>query len=1068
MSPQHIRDTLSLNACMAPRGARIRPLALLTLVLVVSAAAIARAERPPLKAYTTADGLPHDSINKIYRDSHGFLWFCTADGLSRFDGYRFKNYTQDQGLPHRNVNDILETKAGVYLVATSDGLSVFNPLGKPYQWKVRESRLDQTSPDPPLFLTFRPPVTRGRQSRTIISLGQDAGGRIWAGTGMGLFQVQPVDNRWTFTELDILAPNERGPEVTALVPDATGGILVGSSSGVHRVAADGRITHLLGEPVGALYRDRSGRLWADAGLHLEMLAVNGDTAAVVKTFSQRDGLPPDAIHFSTLQTADGRIYVGFEYGFGELLPDAKPGEPAVRLFEREKINALAEDAGGALWIGTDTKGAWKLSPSGFTTFGEPDGLSPSDEIMSVFPDASGGVYLASRPNRLSHLADGRLETVLPFGLKARSWGWHFLDHLAHDGQWWIPGGDGLRQYPKVAQFADLGRTRPMHVYTTADGLVTNEVFSQYEDARGDLWFSVIGAIPNPVERWDRRTSRVFGYGVNDGLPAGNGPIAFAEDRQGDLWLGFYFGGLARYRNGAFRLFGERDGLPYTQIADLLLGDDGRLWIATSARGLFRIDDTGAETPVFHSLSTTDGLSSNQTICLARDQRGRIYAGTGRGINRIDRDGRLKVFTQEDGLPGNEVTRCAAGADGAMWFVARNTLIRFRPDVEQPSKPPSVLIDRVLVNGVPQRISELGETDPAPLELQADQHQIQVEYLALASGATENVRYQYRFGDEDWSAPTRLQTVNFDLSPGTRTLAIRALDSSGLASPRQATLRLRIRPPLWMNWWFLSSAACIGIGVLFALHGYRMARLQEVNAALADARRADEALGRAREERLAELERVRTRIATDLHDDLGSSLTQIAVLSEVARRQTEDAERPPIASIERIISISNELVDSMSDIVWAINPKKDHLSDLVQRMRRFASDVLSARAIGFKFQAPDTGHEIALGANVRREVFLIFKETVNNVVQHAQCTHVDITFGFEGEALVMSVSDDGRGFQTVSESTAPAAAAPRGGNGLPSMRRRARDMGATLEIVSAPGRGTTTRLSLPVPHPSDRA
>jgi ligand-binding sensor domain-containing protein len=94
------------------------------LALVFACASTSRAERPPLKAYTTADGLAHDSVNRTVRDSRGFLWFCTAEGLSRFDGYRFKSYTQDQGLPHRNVNDLLETRAGVYLVATSAGVSV--------------------------------------------------------------------------------------------------------------------------------------------------------------------------------------------------------------------------------------------------------------------------------------------------------------------------------------------------------------------------------------------------------------------------------------------------------------------------------------------------------------------------------------------------------------------------------------------------------------------------------------------------------------------------------------------------------------------------------------------------------------------------------------------------------------------------------------------------------------------------------------------------------------------------------------------------------------------------------
>src|SRR6185369_5614708 len=168
------------------------PLRLGCLVAALSlcVAATSLAERPPLKAYTTADGLAHDSVNKIVRDSRGFLWFCTAEGLSRFDGYRFKNYTQEQGLPHRNINDLLETRAGDYLVATSAGVSVFNPRGTAYRWNVLESRLEQTSTDQPMFRTFRPPAAGALANGFITTLAEDGHGGIWAGTAGGLFQLE--------------------------------------------------------------------------------------------------------------------------------------------------------------------------------------------------------------------------------------------------------------------------------------------------------------------------------------------------------------------------------------------------------------------------------------------------------------------------------------------------------------------------------------------------------------------------------------------------------------------------------------------------------------------------------------------------------------------------------------------------------------------------------------------------------------------------------------------------------------------------------------------------------------
>jgi signal transduction histidine kinase len=142
---------------------------------------------------------------------------------------------------------------------------------------------------------------------------------------------------------------------------------------------------------------------------------------------------------------------------------------------------------------------------------------------------------------------------------------------------------------------------------------------------------------------------------------------------------------------------------------------------------------------------------------------------------------------------------------------------------------------------------------------------------------------------------------------------------------------------------------------------------------------------------------------------------------------------------------------MSDIVWAINPNKDHLSDLSQRMRHFASDVLSARQIAFRFQTPDSEHDIALGANIRRELFLIFKEAVNNVVRHSGCGEADLELRAEPGALILRVHDNGRGFDPI---------ATPGGHGLISMRRRAEGLGGQLELVSEPGHGTTLTVRIP--------
>jgi PAS domain S-box-containing protein len=217
------------------------------------------------------------------------------------------------------------------------------------------------------------------------------------------------------------------------------------------------------------------------------------------------------------------------------------------------------------------------------------------------------------------------------------------------------------------------------------------------------------------------------------------------------------------------------------------------------------------------------------------------------------------------------------------------------------------------------------------------------------------------------------------------------------------------------------------------------------------KRAEEALRKTREERLKELEQVRQRIAADLHDDIGSSLSQINLLSEVARRGAHEA--PQVYEpLSRISTTSHELLNAMSDIVWAINPHKDHLSDLVHRMRRFAGETLNARNIPFQFHAPEGEHDFRLGANIRREVFLIFKESINNSARHSGCTETRIDFTIHDDCLRLTVSDNGKGFDSTNGSD---------GYGLPSMRKRAAAMGGQLEIISGNGKGTTVTLTVPI-------
>jgi signal transduction histidine kinase len=208
-------------------------------------------------------------------------------------------------------------------------------------------------------------------------------------------------------------------------------------------------------------------------------------------------------------------------------------------------------------------------------------------------------------------------------------------------------------------------------------------------------------------------------------------------------------------------------------------------------------------------------------------------------------------------------------------------------------------------------------------------------------------------------------------------------------------------------------------------------------------------------RILEVAEMRTRIATDLHDDIGANLTKIAILSEVARQRLGDGDSEDVTPLGSIARIARESVSDMSDIVWAINPKRDSLLDVVRRMRRHAEEVFAAGNVNLAFKAPETDGTLRVGISMRRDLFLIFKEAVNNAARHSRCTQVAIDLRTEGSWLELRVTDDGAGFDSTAESE---------GQGLASISRRAAMMGGKIEVESHPGQGTTVRLRVPCTGP----
>jgi signal transduction histidine kinase/ligand-binding sensor domain-containing protein len=1027
------------------------------LFLVFFLAAAALAQQLPVRTYGMEDGLAGDSITDVVQDNRGYVWFATTDGVSRFDGERFTSYGTADGLPHARVNALRQSRDGTRWVATQGGLARFNPERPPDRPAFERVALGAATPEP------------------IFSLYEDRAGRLWAGGDGRLFLIATNDGRKQVREIGLQGlPSVPGP-IPALAETLDGSLWAATRQGLLRRLPDGGtivypvLPHFGHDPVRDLAVDRDGRLWIVHGLHVFVLQpepggrAEGGRPATLNEAAKARGCaiqpgrpaslpqaPGEVCILRTLTDSewrrvqvsqDGRVRLASNRGLA--LWDGRRGLWSEESgLAQHSLSALAEDRDGNLWLGTEDRGAMRVARHGFVGFTASEGLA-NPQVASIFEGSDGALYVHSGNTFEGalwlHRFDGsRLKAVrprLPPGLTYLGWSLSQTALLDRSGRWWLPTGEGLLRYPAVARFADLASTLPA-VYTTRDGLGHDGIERLFEDSRGDLWIGTDGE--RTLSRWSRATGEIRSWGRGDGLPAGK-PSALAEDASGQVWIGFSKGGLLRYRTGPgtgrFELLGVEQGLPEGPVRDLYVDRKGGLWVATEGSGMGWLQKPAATAPRFARLTTAEGLSSNEIRCLTEDRWGRIYLGGHKGIDRLDpRTRRIEQFTTADGLASNRVDVAFRDREGRLWFGTRHGISRLEPVREPLSVIPSPWITAVRVDGVPLRVSELGSVRVTPgIELESKRSSLEIEFVALSFVPGESLRYRtYLEGfDHQWSRPTSARSVVYAQLPAGRfRFQVQAVGPEGkVASVVPAEVLLVVRPPLWRRAWFLGLAVLAALAAGYLLHRYRVSHL-------------------------VAMERMRTRIATDLHDDLGSSLSRISILSELARRR---AETDPEGSrlLTDIGETAREMMESLGESIWAIDPRRDNLRSLVTRIRRFAGDLLEAHGMAWHLHAPADAEQVRLSPVERRQLYLIFKEALHNAARHSGASSVDMTLALDGRRLTATIRDDGKGF------TPPTYTDTVGRHGLPSMAARAAELKGRLEIDSAPGRGTELRLDVPL-------
>jgi ligand-binding sensor domain-containing protein/two-component sensor histidine kinase len=473
------------------------------------------------------------------------------------------------------------------------------------------------------------------------------------------------------------------------------------------------------------------------------------------------------------------------------------------------------------------------------------------------------------------------------------------------------------------------------------------------------------------------------------------------------------------------------------VADLELLASGSVWAATLHGGVYRFATE------HDSWEAVPGSRQLQTLLVRRVRRS---ASGGAWI--ISFGTILRVVEKPDAVDGWQIVEHPAAWHGLMindaediledesgdlWIATLAGVVRIPSELRRsvPAPPPVALID------VLQDSARLDVHDG--LKLPSKRNRIELRFAALSYRDPGRLRYQVRLNPEaPWNDATGPPSFRFvDLPPGTYHAEVRA-SLDGLSwSAAPAGLSFTVLPPFWRTWWFVTLAIVATGGAAYALFRYRVLQL-------------------------IKLERMRTRIAADLHDDIGSSLSRIAIQSELIRRpaalRPEESER----LLQDIGDSARSLVDSMSDIVWSIDPKRDDLASLVARLRQFALDMLEPLGVALSLSVSDDTLKVRLAPEQRRDLYLFFKEAIHNIAKHAGCRHAVITLRGDGGRLTVEVSDDGRGFDRSAAPAAPASGS-RGGHGLDSMRARAGQLGGSLIVESAPGKGTKLSLTCSLGH-----
>ncbi len=1005
--------------------------------------------------WDTENNLPGSTVTAIAQTPDGYLWVGTYNGLARFDGVRFVTFDPDTtpALSQSRVQGLfLDARGTLWINTYRGGLTSYRAGVFRNEWPDQatfdlQTTLVSSASNAVVFVTQFGEVLQRDPTQTNAGwnvLPPPAGSRpIWqcvGGDGRLWFLARDghilrvVDGG--FREL----PQDgglAGKHIYTLVTDARGRVWAGAENEIARWDGSQFIdmTPTNGEAAlqpQLLFPTKEGAMWVLDGERFRKMAGRQWVAEAVEW----RGLlgPASGRAMGMHEDRQGGLWFN-HYGNGlfHITPDGR----YQRLMTQDnlpgdRVGAWFQSNDGGIWVGMDHGGLARLRTRQFHVIGTAEGLS-ARTALSVCEDTNGVAWIGTAGGGLCRWVNGTI-TRFPVGASVSA-NFVFSIFPRPDGGLWLSAGEGeiLHQFQN-----DLVQNATWEAHGVKCILT---------DRAGRIWMGT----KTGIAVWSGNDRRLLNTNENGVLPAVR---ALAQTPDGTVWAGADDGTLYRCETNHLQAFSPKDALAEQPIYSLVADTSGVIWAGTFRGGLLRFSYGR-----FSRITAKQGLPVDVIGQILDDKHGRLWLGTHQGIYCVAKsalnavaDGRTNtldyvIYGRHDGLPALECSdgyqpACWRGADGRLWFTTIRGVVWVDPHELSANPPPPVVIEELRVDGEPVALNG-GKIIVPPGHKQLD-----FRFTALSFDAGEKSRFRYRLDglDEDWVDAEARRTAQYqNLEPRNYRFHVIACNSGGAWNETGATVQFEVQPFFYQTWWFriLAGVTIIG-GVSLAVrraatrkYRSRLALLQQQHA----------------------IERDRTRIAKDIHDDIGAGLTQITLLTELARREPEQVN----AHLERISGSARQLTRAMDEIVWAVDPQHDTFNGLMDYISAFAEDFLRMAGIRCRMDLPLELPAMRVDAELRYNLFLALKETLNNVVKHARATEVWLRLRIEPGAFSLIVEDNGQGIPAIGGNGATAAGAERiaSGSGLVNLQKRLAAVGGRCEIHRAAGRGMRVEMTVAV-------